>query len=185
MADASRLFKVDFHVTHLDSDTFVQRSGQIASHQTESDGHLVQRLLAWAIFQDHQITLSRSVCIGQEPDLYVRRNAFQYKHWIQVDSLQLDRLEKAEAKSEHVWLFYCQPDKGAKLLKQINKHPMLQLVEIDPTLIERLSHQLTHHLQWSIFVEHEQIRVATETDYIEAGYCLHHPLTVPALDLIS
>lgn len=184
MADASRLYKVDFHVSHLDSQCFVHRTQQIAAHPSESDKHLVQRLLAWAIFQDEQITFSHSVCIGTEPDVFVKRSPYRYKHWIEVDQLQPDRLEKAEAKSEHVWLFYSEPDKAKKLLSQINKHPILQLVEIEDQLIAQLCAHLKQQLQWNIMIDQQNLMVAIDDLFIQSTFTLHHPVTRPALDLI-
>lgn len=184
MADGSTIIKADISVSHIDSQVFLTRSEVIAVHQAESLQHLVQRLLAWAIFRHQQLQMSRAICVGDEPDLFVKRNDVQFEHWIEVDQLSLDRLEKAEAKSEHVWLFYCDQLKAQKLHKLINKHPSLQLVEIDRDMVENLSLLIEKNLAWSVMIDHDQLTVAAGDAYFESKLTLFHPLTVPAIDLI-
>ena len=184
MADGSTIIKADISVSHIDSQDFLTRSEVIAVHQAESHQHLVQRLLAWAIFRHHQLQMSRAICVGDEPDLFVKRNDVQFEHWIEVDQLSLDRLEKAEAKSEHLWLFYCDQQKAQKLHKLINKHPSLQLVEIDNDMVENLSLLIEKNLAWSVMIDHDLLTVAAGDAFFESKLTLFHPLTVPAVDLI-
>ncbi|MER2493486.1 YaeQ family protein [Catenovulum sediminis] len=184
MADGSLVIKAQINVSHVDSQNYCTRSEIIAAHQSESHRHLVQRLLAWALFRHANVKMSHAICIGDEPDLFVRRNDVQFEHWIEVDQLVPERLEKAEAKSEHVWLFYCDPSKVDKLLKNINKHPCLQLVQYSPDLIDKLSQQITKQINWSVMVDHDLLTVATDDVYLESEIHLIHPLTIPALDLI-
>ncbi|EWH12204.1 hypothetical protein DS2_00745 [Catenovulum agarivorans DS-2] len=184
MADGSTIIKADINVSHIDSQDFLTRSEILAVHQAESNQHLVQRILAWAIFRHQQLQMSKAICIGDEPDLFVKRNDVQFEHWIEVDQLSLDRLEKAEAKSEHVWLFYCDQQKAQKLHKLINKHPNLQLVEYDADLVESLSQLVSKNLSWSVMIDHDLLTVAAGDAFFQSKLTLFHPLTVPALDLI-
>ena len=93
-------------------------------------------------------------------------------------------IEKAEAKSEHVWLFYHDTDKASKLLKSINKHPRLQLIQYSPELITQLSQCIQKQIKWSVMIDGDLLTVAADDLFVESEIHQYHPLTVPKLDFI-
>ncbi|WAJ69264.1 YaeQ family protein [Catenovulum adriaticum] len=186
---SSTVIKADINVSHLDSQQYLRLMEVISIDGQESAEHFTLRLLTWALFRqdlfvDEKIQLGRSINSSELPDLFVKRTQAQYEHWVEVDNFLPDRLEKAEAKSEHIWLFYTQADKVQKLLKNINKHPNLQLVEISRELIEQLAAQTTKNIHWNVMIDNDQITVASGDLYLESSLTFYHPLTVPLLDLI-
>ncbi|MCU4675794.1 YaeQ family protein [Catenovulum sp. 2E275] len=189
MVSGSIVVKADINVSHLDSQQYLHLMDVIALDSEESAEHFTLRLLSWALFRhdilgQDKIQLGRATQSSELPDLFVKRSEAQYQHWIEVDSFLPDRLEKAEAKSEHIWLFYTDQDKVSKLLKNINKHPNLQLVEISAEMITQLALQTSKNINWNVLIDDDHISVATDELYIESKLSLHHPLTVPLLDLI-
>lgn len=189
MMASSTVIKADINVSHLDSQQYLHLMDVIYIDSQESAEHFTLRLLTWSLFRqdlfvDEKIQLGRSIAASELPDLFVKRTQAQYEHWVEVDTFLPDRLEKAEAKSEHVWLFYTQADKVQKLLKNINKHPNLQLVEISSELVQQLAAQTSKNINWNVMIDNDQLTVASGDLYLESNLQLHHPLTVPLLDLI-
>ncbi|GEM_PF-2904156 len=189
MVASSIIVKADINVSHLDSQQYLHLTDVIALDSEEPAEHFALRLLCWTLFRhdilgDNKFQLGRASNSSELPDLFVKRGDAQYEHWVEVDNFLPERLEKAEAKSEHVWLFYTDPEKVSKLLKNINKHPRLQMVELSPQLIHLLANHTGKNISWNVMIDADQINVAADDIYLESKFQMHHPLTVPLLDLI-
>ncbi|WP_111979488.1 YaeQ family protein [Algibacillus agarilyticus] len=184
MSYSNLLVSAQFDVSRIDSDNYEHFTQTLAYSSRITPFYFVEKLLACALLHHSQMQISPNCQQFDEPELYIRRNQSHYLHWCSVGTLTLDSLEKAKAKSEHVWLFYCDKDKNEKLLNKINKHPQLQMIELQTSLIESLSRSINKKLSWSIIIDHEHLMVASEDGFFESTFKIHHPLTVPIIDFI-
>ncbi|KMT66353.1 YaeQ family protein [Catenovulum maritimum] len=184
MADGSFIIKAELNISHVDTHEYFNLNQVLATKSSESSDHLVQRILALALFKHQNLEFNQNDFLAGEPDLFVKRNQAHYEHWIGVDGFLPEQLEKAEAKSEHVWLFYHDTDKASKLLKSINKHPRLQLIQYSPELITQLSQCIQKQIKWSVMIDGDLLTVAADDLFVESEIHQYHPLTVPKLDFI-
>ncbi|AWB67810.1 hypothetical protein C2869_15855 [Saccharobesus litoralis] len=178
------LVKAKFDISRIDADYYEHFSHALSYDDAFSPSYFIEKLLAMAMLHHNNIQVSPNLVYGDSPELFVKRNQHHYEHWFNVGKLELSSLEKAEAKSDHVWLFYCERDENQKLLSKINKHPKLQMVEFESDLIEGLARNINKNMAWTILVDQDELTVATEAAYFQSRFQVHHPLTIPVVDLI-
>lgn len=181
MADGSLVVKANFNVAHVDLRLYEDFTETFAKSVDESEHHFAQRLLVYALLHRHNVQINSD----NSPELFIDNNPNQHvEHWIHIGAINSALLNKAEASSPHIWVFFDGSDDVRKLLKQINKHPRLQMVEFEDQFIDALSHSIEKQLGWSVMIDQQQISVAVGDDYFQSEFKLHHPLTIPPLDLI-
>ena len=178
------LVKAKFDISRIDSDYYEHFSQALAYDASFAPSYFIQKLLALAMLHHNNIQVSPNCHSGDQPELFVRRNQFHYEHWFNVGSLELSTLEKAEAKSDHVWWFYCESDDNSRILSKINKHPKLQMVELESNLEKGLAESIEKNIAWTILVDQDELTVATEHEFYQSRFQIHHPLTIPMVDLI-
>ena len=87
--------------------------------------------------------------------------------WIDIGSPSAERLHKASIRVPRVVGYtHKRPELlVAKLTNQrIHRVDELELYSLDPTMVERLAHQLERNNQWSVFRQDDELLISVDTD---------------------
>lgn len=139
----------------------------MARHPSESEEHLIARLLAYLIEFAPGIEFSRGVSEPEEPAISVRDLTGRIRSWIDIGMPDAARLHKASKAAERVAV-YTHKD-PAQLLKQlagekIHRAEALELYAIDRALVAALVTRLERRVAFSLSIGDRELYLSIGAD---------------------
>lgn len=155
MALPSTVYKASIQLSDVDRGVYETMQATVAQHPSETEERLVARLLAYALFQEPELTFTKGISATDEPDLWVKGADGRVRLWVEVGLPEADRIIKAGRHSERVALLAC----GRALsvwdqqqLTKLGKVANLIVFSIDQPFISRLAALLERSINWSITI---------------------------------
>jgi uncharacterized protein YaeQ len=125
----------------------------------------VARLLAYVLFYEPELTFTKGIAAGDEPDLWLKGPDDRVLLWVEVGLPEPERLVKAGRHAERVALIAC----GRALPKWEQLHlaklqgiQNLTIIRFDQTFITTLAATLDRSISWSVTITDGNL-------YINAG----------------
>jgi len=170
MANKSSIFKVRIDMANIDQHRYEQLCFTVAMSANESYQHFVMRLLAYAMVPEQRIAFGQGVCNGNDPDVMVKDYDEHYIYWIDVGYPQSARVKKACNQADNVIIFSLkQSDWLTRNQFEIMAYNNVQMVLLEPKLIEPLEQSLTRTLNWSLVLDGNKIAVCDHHNYWESS----------------
>ncbi|TLM59321.1 MAG: YaeQ family protein, partial [Deltaproteobacteria bacterium] len=107
MALPATIYKATLALSDLDRGCYETLTATVARHPSETEERLAARLLAYALFFEEELTFTRGLCAGDEPELWVKGGDGRVRLWVEVGLPDSERLVKASRHSERVALLAC------------------------------------------------------------------------------
>jgi len=104
MAQPSTIYRVGIQLSDIDRGLYESIQITVAQHPSETAERLLARILAYALYYDQDLTFTKGVGAGDEPDLWIKGSDGRVKNWIEVGLPDAERLIKASRHSEQVAL---------------------------------------------------------------------------------
>ncbi|MBX3706666.1 MAG: YaeQ family protein [Pseudomonadales bacterium] len=104
MAQKATVYRAQLSISDLDRHYYADHTLTLARHPSESEGRLMARLLAYALFAAPDLAFGRGISTDDEPDLWRRDPTGSILHWIEVGLPDERRLRRAAGRSERVSL---------------------------------------------------------------------------------
>ena len=104
MAQKATVYRAQLSISDLDRNYYADHSLTLARHPSESEGRLMARLFAYALFAAPDLSFGRGISTDDEPDLWRRDPTGNILHWIEVGLPDERRLRRATGRSERVSL---------------------------------------------------------------------------------
>lgn len=95
MALPSTIHRATIQLSHVDRGIYETLQATLARHPSETAERLVLRLLAYAICYEPDLTFTKGICAGDEPDLWSKGPDGRVSLWIEVGTPEPERLLKA------------------------------------------------------------------------------------------
>ena len=175
MALPSTIFRANIQLSHLESNLYLPLQVTIARHPSETAERLVARLLAYALFFEPELTFTKGVGAGDEPDLWVKGPDGCVITWIEVGLPDLKRLTKAGRHSGRVILVAC----GPTMPRWIEQHRLkldsianLTVLSLEQTFLAKLSDRLQRSIVWSLTVTEGCIYLGIGDETLESTYTI-------------
>ena len=133
MALKATIYKADLQIADMDRHYYADHALTIARHPSETDERMMVRLLAYALYAQEGMALTRGLFEVDEPDLWVKDLTGAIKLWIDLGQPDEDRMRKACNRAERVIvLCYSQScpvwwKQVADKLSRLNNLTVLQL----------------------------------------------------------
>ena len=167
MALQATIYNFDIELADNDRAVYESLSLRLARHPSESDEHLIARLLAYLMEFTNGITFSRGVSEPDEPAIAVRDPTGAITTWIDIGTPDAARLHKASKAARRV-VVYTHKD-PAQLLNQlagekIHRADTLELYAIDRALVAALVARLERRVAFSMSVSERELYVSVATD---------------------
>jgi uncharacterized protein YaeQ len=145
MALTATIYNLDVQLADTDRGVYETLAFKVAQQPSESDEHMMARVLAYCLEYTEGIGFSKGIAEPEEPALFVRDLTGALRTWIDIGSPDAARLHKASKAAPRVAV-YTHKD-PAQLLRaldgeRIHRAEALELYALDRELIaELLSHR--------------------------------------------
>jgi uncharacterized protein YaeQ len=151
---------------------------QVARHPSESEAHLVARVLAYALEFTQGIAFSRGLSEPEEPSIAVRDLAGVIRVWIEVGLPDAARLHKASKAAPRV-VVYTEKDPaqfvGRLAGERIHRVESIELYAIDRSLIAGLVARLDRRMEFALTVADRELYLSLGTETL-SGPIVRYPL---------
>ena len=152
---------------------------QVARHPSESEAHLVARVLAYALEFTDGISFSRGLSDPDEPSIAVRDLTGAIRVWIDVGMPDAARLHKAGKAARRV-VVYMHKDPAPLVARmageRIHRAESIELYAIDRPLIADLVARLDRRMGFALSVTNRELYVSLGTETL-SGAVRRHALT--------
>ena len=102
MALKATIYKADLQIADMDRHYYADHALTIARHPSETDERMMVRLLAYALYAQEGMALTRGLFEVDEPDLWVKDLTGEIKLWIDLGQPDEDRMRKACNRADRV-----------------------------------------------------------------------------------
>jgi uncharacterized protein YaeQ len=175
MALPATIHRLAIDLADLDRGRYARLEASVARHPSETAERLVLRVLAYALCFDEELTFTKGIAAGDEPELWAKEPDGRVREWVEVGLPDPERLRKAGRHAERLVLLAG----GSGLRRWLDQHqpklaPLanLTILTLAPTLVDRLAKTLERVVEWSVTVTEGSL-------YLTAGgETLESPLTI-------
>lgn len=151
---------------------------QVARHPSESEGHMVARVLAYALEFTEGIAFSRGLSESDEPAIAVRDLTGAMRAWIDVGMPDAARLHKACKVAPRV-VVYTHRDPaqfvGRLAGERIHRAEAIELYAIDRTLVSAVIARLDRRMAFALSVADRELNLSIGTETL-TGAVVRYPL---------
>jgi uncharacterized protein YaeQ len=155
MALPSTVYRVNIQLSDVDRGVYESLQATVARHPSETEERLVARLLAYALFFEPELTFTKGIGAGDEPDLWLKGPDDRVLLWVEVGLPEPDHLIKASRHAARVALIACGralPRWEQQHLSKLERVPNLSVICFDQAFINRLVSKLDRSINWSITI---------------------------------
>jgi uncharacterized protein YaeQ len=167
LALTATLYNFDVELADNDRGVYESLALRVARHPSESEEHLLARLLAYLLEYTDGIAFSRGVSDPDEPAIAVRDLTGAIRSWIDIGTPDAARLHKASKAAARVAV-YTHKD-PAQFLRQlggekIHREKALELYAIDRRLIGDLVARLERRVAFSLSITDRELYLSIGDD---------------------
>ena len=177
MALQATIYNFDIELADSDRGVYESLALRLARHPSESEEHLVARLLAYLLEFVDGIAFSRGISDPDEPAIAVRDLTGAIDTWIDVGTPDAARLHKASKAATRV-VVYTHKDPRQFLNRlageKIHQADRLELYAIDRALVSALVARLDRRVAFSVSVTDREVFVAIGTENLAGAVVRLH-----------
>jgi uncharacterized protein YaeQ len=167
MALTATIYNFDIELADNDRRIYESLALRVARHPSESEEHLVARLLAYLLEITEGIEFSRGVSDPDEPTIAVRDLTGAIKTWIDIGTPDAARLHRASKTAARVAVYtHKAPMPFLKQLagEKIHRAEALELYAIDRALVGELVARLERRVAFSLSVTGHELYLSIGAD---------------------
>lgn len=170
MALTATIYNLDVQLADADRGVYESLAFKVAQQPSESDEHMIARVLAYCLEYTEGIGFSKGIAEPEEPALFVRDLTGALKVWIDIGSPDAARLHKASKAAPRV-VVYTHKD-PAQLLKaldgqRIHRAEALQLYALDRELVAALVAHRQRRTAFDLTVTERHLYVTIDGEALE------------------
>jgi uncharacterized protein YaeQ len=170
MALTATIYNLDVQLADTDRGVYESLSFRVAQQPSESDEHMMARVLAYCLEYTEGIGFSKGIAEPEEPALFVRDLTGALRTWIDIGSPDAARLHKASKAAPRV-VVYTHKD-PAQLIRalegeRIHRAEALELYALDRVLIDALVSRRERRTKFDLTVTEGHLYVTMDGETIE------------------
>jgi len=177
MALQAIVYNFDIELADSDRGVYESLALRVARHPSESEDHLIARLLAYLLEFADGIAFSRGISDPDEPAIAVRDLTGAIDTWIEVGTPDAARLHKASKVATRV-VVYTHKDPRQFLNRlageKIHRAESLELYAIDRALVSALVARLDRRVAFTVSVAERELYVAIGTENLRGAVVRLH-----------
>ncbi len=161
-----------FRIDLADSDRGVYQPLELrlARHPSETEDHLLTRVLAYCLEYAEGINFSNGLFEADQPTIAVRDLTGALRAWIDVGAPEAARLHRAAKAAPRVAI-YCNKDAvqlAARLrLERIHRVEAMELYAVDRTWLAGLAARLSRRMEFTLTVAERHVYLSLGSDTLE------------------
>jgi uncharacterized protein YaeQ len=105
MALPATIYRVAIQLADVDRNLYQKLQTTVARHPSETAERLLTRVPAYAVAYEEDLTFSKGICAGDEPDLWIKGPDGRVLTWIEVGQPDPERLLKANRHTERIVVY--------------------------------------------------------------------------------
>lgn len=163
MALTSTIHNFDIDLADNDRGVYESLELRVARHPSESEAHLVTRVIAYCLEYVEGIAFSKGVSTPDEPAITVRDLTGSLRAWIEVGSPDAGRLHRACKASPRVAVYtHKDPDQLLRNLagERIHKREGLEIYAVDRPLVAALCARLERRMAFALSIADRELYVS-------------------------
>ena len=167
MAQQATIYNFDIELADNDRGVYESLALRVARHPSESEDHLIARVLAYVLEFVDGLAFSRGISDPDEPAMSVRDLTGAIHTWIDVGTPDAARLHKASKAAARVVVYtHKEPRQFLNRLagEKIHRADTLELYAIDRALVSALVARLDRRVAFSVSVADRELYVAIGTE---------------------
>jgi uncharacterized protein YaeQ len=172
MAQPSTIYRVNIQLSDIDRGLYESLQTTVARHPSETEERLLARILGYALYYEPELTFTKGVGAGDEPDLWLKGPDGRVTCWIEVGLPDAERLIKASRHSEQVILCAF----GSSLLiwekQQLPKLvgiSNLTVIRLEQAFLKSLSDRLQRSISWSLTITESSLYLTIDGETLESA----------------
>ena len=177
MALQATIYNFDIELADSDRGVYESLALRVARHPSESEDHLIARLLAYLLEFVDGIAFSRGISDPDEPAIAVRDLTGAIDTWIEVGTPDAARLHKASKVATRV-VVYTHKDPRQFLNRlageKTHRAESLELYAIDRALVSALVARLDRRVAFTVSVAERELYVAIGTENLRGAVVRLH-----------
>jgi uncharacterized protein YaeQ len=170
MALTATIYNLDVQLADTDRGVYESLSFKVAQQPSESDEHMMARVLAYCLEHTEGIGFSKGIAEPEEPALFVRDLTGALRSWIDIGSPDAARLHKASKAAPRVVVYtHKDPAQLVRALdgERIHRAEALELYALDRELIAELLSHRDRRTKFDLTVTEGHLYVAVEGETLE------------------
>jgi len=177
MAQQATIYNFDIELADNDRGVYESLALRVARHPSESEDHLIARVLAYVLEFADGLAFSRGISDPDEPAMSVRDLTGAIHTWIDVGTPDAARLHKASKAAARVVVYtHKEPRQFLNRLagEKIHRADTLELYAIDRALVSALVARLDRRVAFSVSVADRELYVAIGTETLTGAVVRLH-----------
>ncbi|MGH7618810.1 MAG: YaeQ family protein [Gemmatimonadaceae bacterium] len=172
MALTATIHNFDIQLSDVDRGVYETLSLRVACHPSETEEHLVTRVLAYCLEYADGIAFGKGISDPDEPAITVRDMTGALVAWIEIGSPDAERLHRASKASPRV-VVYTHKD-GAALARQlsgarIHRAESLELYAVSRPLLDALVARLDRRTKFDVAVTERHLYVTIGDESLDGS----------------
>lgn len=172
MALPSTVYRATVELSDLDRSRYESLQTTLARHPSETAERLVTRLLAYALFYEPELSFTKGISAGDEPDLWAKGPDGRVTVWLEVGLPEPERLVKASRHAEKAILLACGAGIAAwkaQHLPKLNTVGNLTVTCVDYGFVQQVASRLQRSIDWSLTVTEGTLYLTVNGETLETG----------------
>lgn len=177
MALQATIYNFDIELADSDRGVYESLALRVARHPSESEDHLITRLLAYLLEFTDGIAFSRGISDPDEPAITVRDLTGTIKTWVDIGTPDAARLHKASKTATRVAVYtHKDPRQFLSRLagEKIHRSNELELYAIDRALVSALVDRLDRRVAFSVSIADRELYVSIGTENLSGAVVRLH-----------
>ena len=170
MALTATIYNLDVQLSDTDRGVYEALAFKVAQQPSESDEHMVARVLAFCLEYTEGIGFSKGIAEPEEPALFVRDLTGALRTWIDIGSPDAARLHKASKAAPRVVVYtHKDPAQLVRALagERIHRAESLELYALDRDLIAELVSRRDRRTKFDLTVTEGHLYVSIDGETLE------------------
>jgi uncharacterized protein YaeQ len=170
MALTATIYNLEVQLSDTDRGVYETLAFKVAQQPSESDEHMIARVLAYCLEYTEGIAFSKGIAEPDEPALFVRDLTGALRVWIDIGSPDAARLHKASKAAPRV-VVYTHKD-PAQLLRaldgeRIHRADQLELYALDRALVDALVARRERRTRFELTVTERHLYLTVDGETLE------------------
>lgn len=176
MALTATIYNFDVDLADADRHRYETLALRMARHPSESEEHLVARLLAYCLEYADGIVFSNGLSDPDEPAVSVRDLTGGLRVWVDIGSPDASRLHRASKSADRVVVYtHKDPTQWLRQLsgERIHRASEIEIVSFDRTFVASLVERLARRTSLTVSVADRHVLVALDGIVLEGALTTH------------
>jgi uncharacterized protein YaeQ len=172
MALTATIYNLDVQLSDTDRGVYESLAFKVAQQPSESDEHMMARVLAYCLEYKEGIGFSKGIAEPEEPALFVRDLTGALRTWIDIGSPDAARLHKASKAAPRVVVYtHKDPAQLVRALEgeRIHRADALELYALDRPLIGELVSRRERRTTFDLTVTEGHLYVSIDGATVEGS----------------